>query len=54
MIAYRSWAALRDGLSGLWLLPVLALGILTWTLAEYVLHRFVFHIQPTNVVTKFV
>src|ERR1044071_3228205 len=32
----------REGIELVWLLPV---GVLIWTLLEYLLHRFVFHIQ---------
>lgn len=34
---------------GLWsVLGLFALGVLLWTLTEYMLHRFVFHIRPTD------
>jgi sterol desaturase/sphingolipid hydroxylase (fatty acid hydroxylase superfamily) len=38
----------HDGLSLLAVLTLGAGGLLTWSLAEYVLHRFVFHFKPTT------
>lgn len=32
----------------------LAGGALFWTLSEYILHRYVFHLAPTNAVSKFI
>jgi dihydroceramide fatty acyl 2-hydroxylase len=36
----------HDGLGVAPVAGVFALGLLTWSLAEYLLHRFVFHFQP--------
>ncbi len=47
----------RAGLAGLGALPWasgLFGGVLLWTLAEYVLHRYVFHIAPRGPVSKFI
>lgn len=32
----------------LWALPLLIAGWLTWTITEYALHRFVFHLEPKS------
>lgn len=32
----------------------LVLGFVTWTLAEYVMHRFVFHYEPTHPILKWI
>lgn len=47
VISYFSWVSLvANGL--LSFLAHLALGLLIWTLTEYVLHRFVFHFYPSS------
>ena len=46
-VAWCLWHALRDPLlSGLAIAALFPLGILGWTLLEYLLHRFVFHFVP--------
>ncbi|HSO31788.1 MAG TPA: sterol desaturase family protein [Labilithrix sp.] len=40
-MVYRSWA--RDSLSVVPIAALVAAGLFTWTLCEYVLHRWVFH-----------
>ncbi len=54
VVTYSAYSALRTGLSVPLLVLVCALGVLTWTFTEYVLHRFVFHVSPSNAVSKFV
>lgn len=47
VIVFLSWQALyKAQFSFLTFLGFAALGLFTWTLAEYVLHRFVFHYVP--------
>jgi sterol desaturase/sphingolipid hydroxylase (fatty acid hydroxylase superfamily) len=47
VIVFLSWLALyKAQLSILTFLSFATLGLFTWTLAEYVLHRFVFHYAP--------
>jgi sterol desaturase/sphingolipid hydroxylase (fatty acid hydroxylase superfamily) len=38
----------QHGASGAEVLTAFALGLVAWTLVEYVLHRFVFHFSPRN------
>lgn len=46
---YDAWVSLgQTGTTGSELLMAAALGLLAWTLVEYVLHRFVFHFSPKN------
>lgn len=54
VVTYSAWSALRLGLSVPLLLALVAVGVLMWTLTEYVLHRFVFHVSPSNAVSKFI
>ena len=42
------WAAAQQHTPAAAFAPLLALGLLAWTLLEYVLHRFVFHTRPTR------
>jgi sterol desaturase/sphingolipid hydroxylase (fatty acid hydroxylase superfamily) len=42
----RAFRLRPPGTSPLYILPATILGLLIWTLAEYVLHRFVFHFTP--------
>lgn len=47
VIAYCLWAAFsKDGLGGGVVAACMVAGILGWTLAEYLLHRFFFHLPP--------
>lgn len=49
--------AARAGLAGLSVAPwaaAFAGGVLFWTFAEYILHRFIFHLPPTNPVSSFI
>jgi len=41
-----TWLGLQDGLGPPQVLLLVVVGILVWTLTEYVVHRFVFHFQP--------
>lgn len=36
----------------LWALPLAVLGVVLWTVTEYALHRFVFHIEPRSALLK--
>jgi sterol desaturase/sphingolipid hydroxylase (fatty acid hydroxylase superfamily) len=50
LIALFRGAQLVDSPTGwLWLLVMFAAGICLWTLVEYLVHRFLFHYQPTTV-----
>jgi dihydroceramide fatty acyl 2-hydroxylase len=40
--------AVQTGLAPHLALPVFLLGLLAWTLTEYLLHRFVFHMKTTS------
>ena len=50
VVAFFLWRAVTLRPAGSWLfIPIAVLsGLLVWTLAEYVLHRFVFHFHPKN------
>ena len=43
---YRAIAARPAGLSALYIPLAFSTGLFVWTLAEYSLHRFIFHFQP--------
>ncbi len=45
-------AFVRKGLSFLTVLGFFVIGVLTWTLLEYVIHRYVFHYEPKTRVGK--
>jgi 4-hydroxysphinganine ceramide fatty acyl 2-hydroxylase len=45
-------AFVQKGLSFLTVLGFFVIGVLTWTLLEYVIHRYVFHYEPTTRVGK--
>jgi 4-hydroxysphinganine ceramide fatty acyl 2-hydroxylase len=45
-------AFVQKGLSFLPVLGFFVIGVLTWTLLEYIIHRHVFHYQPTTRVGK--
>ena len=51
--AYFGWLGLQ-ALGPLLLLPAIAGGILFWSFTEYVLHRWLFHIEPSNLVSKII
>ena len=36
----------------MWAVPLMIAGVVTWTLTEYALHRFVFHFQPRSPVLQ--
>lgn len=48
-LAWTSWTAI-----GLLTLPMLAAGIVFWSITEYVLHRWLFHIAPTNLLSRII
>jgi 4-hydroxysphinganine ceramide fatty acyl 2-hydroxylase len=45
-------AFVQKGLSFLMVLGFFVIGVLTWTLLEYAIHRYVFHYEPTTRVGK--
>jgi 4-hydroxysphinganine ceramide fatty acyl 2-hydroxylase len=47
-------AFVQKGLSFLTVLGFFVIGVLTWTLLEYVIHRYVFHYEPKTRVGKLV
>ena len=49
VVAYYLLRAVWDGLlAGGAIVVLFALGVFLWTLTEYVMHRFVFHYEPTS------
>lgn len=49
VIAYLVYAAFaKDNLSILQFVISVAVGLIVWTVTEYILHRFVFHFHPTS------
>ncbi len=42
------WSATEIQFSVSWIIGLFVVGYFSWTLAEYVLHRFVFHMAPDN------
>ncbi|MBI2712044.1 MAG: sterol desaturase family protein, partial [Bdellovibrio sp.] len=49
-LIWRSYSV--NHLSVVWMVPVVFVGIFSWTLAEYILHRFVFHIEGKTPLTQ--
>ncbi|KAF9167535.1 fatty acid alpha-hydroxylase [Actinomortierella ambigua] len=45
VIAFNAWRSMEAGLSKHMVAPWMALGIILWTLAEYTIHRFLFHVD---------
>ncbi|KAF9971231.1 fatty acid alpha-hydroxylase [Actinomortierella ambigua] len=45
VITFNAWRSLEAGLSKEMLAPWMVFGIFLWTLAEYMIHRFLFHID---------
>src|SRR5436309_11145072 len=53
VIAWMLYAALwRNGLSILVVAVLFAVGLLIWTLLEYMIHRWAFHYEPTTPIGK--
>ena len=48
IIGYFLYQAVENGLGYFTIAALLGVGLLSWTLVEYVLHRFVFHFQPRS------
>ena len=48
IIGYFLYTALAAGLSFPGIVGMVGVGLLSWTLVEYLLHRFVFHFQPDS------
>src|SRR5437588_7998830 len=53
LVAYMLYAAIwKSGLSILAVVTLFVVGLLVWTLLEYIIHRWVFHYEPRTVVGK--
>lgn len=52
VIGYMLYVAIGNGITVGIIGALLFLGVLTWTLTEYILHRFVFHYEPTTKIGK--
>ncbi|WP_315823935.1 hypothetical protein [Paraflavitalea speifideaquila] len=48
VIVFMSWQAFDAGISVGYYLLFLAAGLAVWTGTEYLLHRFVFHFEPSS------
>lgn len=48
VIGFMTWRAFYAGISTGYYFLWLAAGIIVWTATEYVLHRFVFHFEPSS------
>lgn len=48
VIGFMTWRAFYAGISTGYYFLFLAAGIIVWTATEYVLHRFVFHFEPSS------
>jgi sterol desaturase/sphingolipid hydroxylase (fatty acid hydroxylase superfamily) len=48
VITYFLWRAFISGAGWITISVSMAGGLLTWTLTEYVLHRFIFHYEPKS------
>jgi len=52
VVTYMLWLAVHAGLGALTIVGIFLFGLVIWTLTEYLLHRFVFHYQPTTDIGK--
>ncbi|MCK6551974.1 sterol desaturase family protein [Myxococcota bacterium] len=52
LITYVSWRGFDAGVGPVLFLGYFAVGLVTWTLLEYTLHRFLFHFHPTSKIGK--
>jgi|SRR5690349_17028838 len=48
IIGFMTWRAFDKGISPGYYFLFLAMGLVIWTITEYVLHRFVFHFEPSS------
>lgn len=48
VIGVMTWRAFDEGIAPGYYFLYLALGLAAWTITEYILHRFVFHFEPTS------
>jgi sterol desaturase/sphingolipid hydroxylase (fatty acid hydroxylase superfamily) len=48
VIGFMTWRAFDNGISPGYYFLFLAMGLVIWTITEYVLHRFVFHFEPSS------
>jgi sterol desaturase/sphingolipid hydroxylase (fatty acid hydroxylase superfamily) len=48
VIGFMTWRAFDNGIAPLYYFLYLVMGLAAWTITEYILHRFVFHFEPTS------
>lgn len=48
VIGSMTWRAFDIGIAPLYYFLYLVMGLAVWTITEYILHRFVFHFEPTS------
>ena len=48
VIAVMTWLAFDNNISVGYYFLLLAAGLIVWTITEYLLHRFVFHFEPSS------
>ena len=48
VIAFMTWQAFAKGISTGAYFLFLAMGLVIWTITEYILHRFIFHFEPSS------
>ncbi len=48
VVTYMLWLAVQAAVPGATIVGLFLFGLLIWTLTEYLLHRFVFHYEPTS------
>jgi sterol desaturase/sphingolipid hydroxylase (fatty acid hydroxylase superfamily) len=48
VIAYFTWVSIKSPLSLVAIIGWISVGLISWTLAEYLLHRFLFHFEPKS------
>jgi 4-hydroxysphinganine ceramide fatty acyl 2-hydroxylase len=48
VVTYMLWLGVQAALPALTIVGLFLFGLLIWTLTEYLLHRFVFHYEPTS------
>lgn len=48
VIAFMTWQAFAKGISAGYYFLFLASGLIIWTITEYILHRFIFHFEPSS------
>ncbi len=48
VIGFMTWLAFDGGISPVYYFLFLVAGIIVWTATEYLLHRFIFHFEPSS------